>query len=512
MVFSQANRPAPAPRVLPVPNQKILSVGPKVSGGRLGGSQANLEAPMARTVKAPAQKAVKVGQKGTAAPKSATVKTAKLPSAKLSTPKPKAVKANPLYDPSQTLSGTALKNAASSFADAQINGPVSELRSQMATNNSNTNSEQQQDFNYYMQLAAAARASVAQGQAAGAALPAQLQATSDQTQQGIQQLGAQATGGAVGRMQALGLDGGQTGQLQAQTAQLGQTGLLNNQTAQNFGAANSANNVAYGANLGATQGLAGTQAIGALGRAGTLANEPINAKIAAEEAQRGALTATALGQLRTQERNYQIAQEGLGVKTAAAQTTAANDAAKNALTASGQKVTAQDNAARVAATLRGQQITQQNNMANQGLREQSLKITQQNDAANQQIRQAAAAAKSGQPVKPLPLASNNLANTKIGEIVSAIQAWQKDGMKNSKGVVQVPHPTDAQMRQVLGGSYDSPLVEAAFDLLGWGALTPGTAQALHNMGVRNTTFRGRPVVVKDQTGAAISGAAKALGL
>jgi hypothetical protein len=399
---------------------------------------------------------------------------------------------SPLYNPSQTLSGKQLAGAATQLANTQINPVVQSLSQQIASNNKTSKTEQGTDLNYYLQLADAARQAVAQEQQVGSGLQTTLQGINAGTQSQLGQLGQAATGGALARMQALGLDAGQTSALQADLARQQGVGALNAQTGQTFGATQSANNASLGANTSAAVPLAGTEQIGGLARANALANVPINQKISDEQAQRGNLTATALGQLRTQERNYQVAQEGLGVKQATLQTTAANDRARNKI-ASTNATTAQQRAA----------ITQQNDLANQELKQAGINVTSQNDKADQGLRQAALSAKkagstgaAAKPLKPLTANENNVANTRINQIMSAITTWQKQGMKNGKGVVTEVHPTDAQMRDVLGTQYASPLVEAAFDLLGYGSLRPGTAQALHNMGVRNTTLRGQPVTVK----------------
>src|ERR1035437_3011354 len=71
----------------------------------------------------------------------------------------KAGKANPnagfnsaLYNPSQTLSGKAFDTAAGGIADPQVKGPISELASQIASDNTSNQAGQKQDFGSYMQL------------------------------------------------------------------------------------------------------------------------------------------------------------------------------------------------------------------------------------------------------------------------------------------------------------------------------------------------------------------------
>ena len=44
-------------------------------------------------------------------------------------------------------------------------------------------------------------------------------------------------------------------------------------------------------------------------------------------------------------------------------------------------------------------------------------------------------------------------------------------------------------------TFDATQVQAAYELLGWGHITPGTAAALHQSGVRGGTYNGKPIVV-----------------
>lgn len=248
--------------------------------------------------------------------------------------------ASPLYNPSATLAGRNLSNAAWAIANQQVNGPIKDLAGQIATNNANSAQGQKTDFGYYQQLAAAAQQQVANAKASGATLQSQLVNSAGQTQSALAAAGQQAQGGAVGRMAALGLDGGASASLGAQTGAAQQQAALDSQTSQNLGAEQSANNVGYAAGVGANVSLAGTENIGNLARANALANIPISQKEADLRASRGTLAATALGQLRTQERNYQIAQGTLGFKNATLATTQAQNTARNNLTARGQNITA----------------------------------------------------------------------------------------------------------------------------------------------------------------------------
>jgi hypothetical protein len=387
---------------------------------------------------------------------------------------------SPLYQPGQLLSGKALGNAAKSIANQQVNPVIQSLAAQRAQNNANNAGEQRTDFNYYMQLAQAAKDAVSQAQNVGTGLQSTLAGNAAQAQTQLGQLGQLSTGGALARMNALGLDAGQTAALGAETGRQQGIGTLNAQTAQNFGAQQSANITGQAiANRGAGA-LAGTQAIGALSRAGTIANQPINQKIADTQAQRGTLTTTALGQLRSQERNYQVAQEGLGVKTASLNATAKQNQARNQLTASGQRITAANDQQR-------NSIAQQNDLANQLDKTAALNEKTHNDAATQANRAAALAARSAAAGKPKALTTQQQ-NVQYGEI-DRIQALISHAQS-------VGHAGTSIRSALQGGTYArgvpayvKPLVDAAYELKGWGFITPATATALHAMGMRGGRYQ-----------------------
>jgi hypothetical protein len=246
----------------------------------------------------------------------------------------KAANSNPLYNPSATLSGASLQNAANQVANQQTQGPISALAQQIAQNNKQASGAQDQTFGYYMQLAKAAQAAVGQQAAGSGALNAQQQQLASNTQTQLGQLGQQAQGGTLGRMNAQGLGGDSIAQLGAATAQQQQTGALNAQNYQSAALNQGASGTAQAVNNAGAYALGGQEKIGAIGRAGQLANVPLNSKIATLQASQGTLAATALGQLRTQERNYQIAQAGLGIKQQTVQNTATNNATRKRLSES----------------------------------------------------------------------------------------------------------------------------------------------------------------------------------
>jgi hypothetical protein len=256
---------------------------------------------------------------------------------------------SPLYNPSQTLAGKQLNDAAQGIADAQTKGPLAALGQQIAQNNRQGAAAESQTMGYYKQLAQQAQDSLNKTQAIGSGLNSQL------TQMGVRQAGAingfgqQAQQGAVGQMAAQGLDGGAQAQLAAETARQQQLGAQN---AGNFGAAGLVQGANYSQNAAqelGTNALRGQERLGNIAQATRLSNTPLSQKQASLIASRGALKATALGQLRTQERNYQVAQEGIGVKQAsigaqnaraAAQINAANQRSANSISAANARAAA----------------------------------------------------------------------------------------------------------------------------------------------------------------------------
>jgi hypothetical protein len=415
----------------------------------------------------------------------------------------KAGKGNPnagfnsaLYNPSQILSGKALDTAAGNIADAQTKGPISELASQMATDKTSNQAGQQQDFGYYMQLAKAAQDAVGQQQQQGAALNTTLQGVNGQQQAAIAQFGQQAQGGALGRMGALGLDGGQVAAMGATTAQQQGIGALNAQTFQSAGANQAAN---YTADATANRGvvsLEGEQQIGDLARAGALANEPLTAKIGALQASRGALKATALGSLRQAERSYQIAEQGLQNTANAQGITAANDVARNKLTASGQAV-----------TMRGQSITQQNDLAKQLQASADLSEKTSNDALTQAYRRAAAIAKGG--------GKGVLTQAQQNAMYSAIdQARTLIGTASAAGHTAAAIKQSLQTGTLIKGlpHMDPALIEAAYELKGWGYILPKTAQQLHMIGLRGGRYQVKNAPALTPVNAAVKGALGSIGI
>lgn len=425
---------------------------------------------------------------------------------------PKTAKpVSPLLDPNQALSGSNLLNAAKQLANTQTQGPLAELQRQIAANNAQTQGTVKLVGGYYNQLEPFVQQGVTNSGNIGSGLNSQLAGIGTDTQNQLAGLGQSD----LANLQKYAPPGdgststAATGDLAAQIARQQGLAAQESGTYRSFGANQGANyQGAANSNLG-SYGLQGQEALRGIGQSGTVKNQPLVQKIADLQASKGSVLATDLGKLRQQEIDNQVTRAGLGLKQDTLQTTAANDKARNTI--------AEQNANTAAARVK---VTAQNDAANQSLKQAGINTTRQNDLANQHIRQEAIDAKNtGSPQKPLTPNENNRANVQINNIMSAIRTWQQDGIKNGKGAVIEPHPTNAQMRQVLGNQYSSPQIEAAFDLLGWGHLTPATAQALHQMGIRGTTYQGKPVRVapppsnkqRDTTGGVPPGIKNPLG-
>lgn len=408
--------------------------------------------------------------------------------------------ANALYDPSQTLTGRPLNTAANAIADAQTKGPLSQLAAQIARNNQQGSAAQAKTFSYYMQLAQAARDSVGQQQQLATGLNSQLQGIGQNTQTQLSQYGQQATGGALGRMAGLGLDAGQTQALQAETARQQGIGALNAGAFQSAGAvqgANYTNNAA--SNLG-TFALRGQERIGDIGRASALANAPLSDKQAALIASRGSLKATALGQLRAAERNYQIAQEGITGKaqaiTAENKRNAATIAGENARAAQSVKAAGQRNAATIraensrnAATIAG---ADQRNSA-------TIRAENTRNAAQIASRKSIALAK-GRSHTPLTTHEQNTIYNEIDKLPNLIHSMQQplnaNQVKSLAGIGLTMSVggrlSEKQIRSILTRTYAPQYVQAGYEIAGWGHITPKTAAFLHAAGLRGPHYRVGP--------------------
>jgi hypothetical protein len=185
----------------------------------------------------------------------------------------------------------------------------------------------------------------------------------------------------------------------------------------------------------------------------------LSTKQATLMASQGALTSNALGTLRQQERNYQVAQEGIGVKGAAI--TAANQ--RNAAT------NAQSNT---------------NNLRNNAQSNINNIRSTTTSAANA----AARGAKPGSAPKGLTLGQQNGVYNSIDTLQSLVAQGLAAG-----------HPESAIRAAAVNGTLSpklkaqSPIyIDAAFELNTYGHILPTTAAQLHQIGLRGGRYQVGP--------------------
>lgn len=432
---------------------------------------------------------------------------------------------NPLLDPGSNLSGQSLYNAALGLTNAQVNPTLSGLRSQIGVNNRQTSGTIKQVGGLYSQLGTQAQQGVTDQNQIAAALNAQLAQINQQQQgqlQGIGQQGA-ATLAQYTPQGEGGLGNAAQQSLAAENAK--QQGLAAQQTGamRTFGAQQGANYAGLTAANRANVGLTGTEALRGVSQAGTLKNVPLNQQIGATLANKGALLGTNIGKLRQQEITNRIAQAGVGISQANANTAATNaktsqfNAATSRTVGLGNLAVAQGNLSVAQAGVRlraaGLNIQQQNFLANQALAAQRINETGRHDQATEanaaeanNIRQIAAGKKGS--VKTFTPGQNSTWFRLVDEATTLIRAAQKAG-----------HPAQSIKDGLSTGQGGVPAlsglqIEAAYELLGWGALLPQTAAALHSVGIRGGTYKGAPIKVRNSAasvGSAVKGGAGALG-
>lgn len=418
---------------------------------------------------------------------------------------------NPLLNPSQPLSGQSLYQAAQGLAQAQTQPAIKALTDQIAQNQQQTTGAENLTGGYFQQLGQQAQQGLAAQQGISNTLNDQLkQLASDQSSQ-LQGLGQQdAAMLAKYSPQSDSSNSLLQPGLSALTSELArQQGLQ----AQQQGAAR-----AFGLNQGANyQGLAasnlgsfasrGEEDLNQIAQAGQIKNQPLTSKIAQLQGTYGATLASDLGKLRQQEITNQIARSGLGIKQATLNNTIANDQATQKINAGKLGVDQQN--ANTNATKANTQANQQafnNNpnavgspawerVQNSNAKNFANNPTAIGSAAWGRVQSANKA--SGKTARQLTPLENNRGGTYLNEIRTAIETWNQQGMKNSKGVVTEAHPTPQQERQVLGGKYDANLVEATFELMGYGSIDQNTANNLAAEGynIKAWSWNNQPIKV-----------------
>jgi hypothetical protein len=222
-------------------------------------------------------------------------------------------------------------------------------------------------------------------------------------------------------------------------------------------------------------------------------NEPLVSKIAALQAQKGALTATDLGKLQQQQTSNQIAQAGLGIKAATVAGTQALGKAKVAATLRGQNITAANDRATQANRLAAIAQSNLNNL-------RSTNTSAANNAANNSTRQLIAqmrgtTAKTG---KPATGAQANAVFSHIDYVTGEIQNLISHGIPPAQayhliqngGRIQTGTTSSgaATYRTYFPNRLGTQVLNAAYNVRSGGAgLTPGDLAWFASLGIKNPT-------------------------
>lgn len=393
---------------------------------------------------------------------------------------------SPLLNPGATLSGPALVQAAKGLASAQVSPAIQQLVAEIAQNNNQTQGAENLTGNYFNQLGQQAQQGLTAQQGISNNLTNALQGIQSNENSQLQGIGQNALANfqkyapQSDAANTLGASG-----MSALTSEIArQQGLAaqNNAALSNFGANQNANyqNLAA-SNLGSFASR-GQEDLSNIAQAGQVKNEPLTQKLATENATYGADVATALGKLRQQEITNQISDAGLGIKQQTVNASIANNERNNATsTANNQRTTATSAA-------NNQRTVAQSNLNNQ----RTTQTSAANNAANNAVRLEIQNEKTGAgATKPLTVPQQNTIYRNLDEMTTLIRQAQQAG-----------HPAQAIKTALATGTLQkglpaqsSTLIEAAYELLGWGHITPQTATAMHNAGLRGGTWNNKPIVV-----------------
>jgi hypothetical protein len=356
--------------------------------------------------------------------------------------------------------------------DAQTLGPLTELARQIAQNNAQTAGAEKLTSGYFNALEPFAAQGAQNARNIAQGLNQTLAGIGSDTQSRLQGIGNDQVNNLIRYTPGgqTGLNAAATGSLLGDIAKQQGFAAQNAQTFRDFGASEGANQAQLAnSNLGSFA-LRGQETLGQIARAGQLRNEPLSSKVAALRAQRGSLLATEIGKLRQQEIANQITRTGLGIKQETAQSTAANNATRNALTARGQNITAAHNSAleRIAAI-------------NAQIAQGRLTESQRHNLVMEANAQRRAAAKGG--ITPT---ENTKYLRQIAQVQSLIRQAQVQKDKTGKPL----NFSEAQIRDFLTSGknpvhtpFDPAIVDAAYALNGWGVLTQPQVDELHSLGI-----------------------------
>ena len=383
---------------------------------------------------------------------------------------------NPLFDPSQILSGRSLQDAATSLTNLQINPQVSALAQQIAANNRQGQAATDRVGGFYNQFGQQAQQEVGQQRSIADATNSTLAGIASDAQQRIGAAG-QAQQQQMQGLASTGLDGGSLARLSSEIAAQQGNAAQQGQAYRSFGAAQGGNWQGLTAGEQGVGASRATDALQQLSNAFAQANAAPEQKIADLQASRGDLQAKNIGALRDSERNYGISTATLGLNTQKLAESTANDAANRQLSA--QKFN-------IDTAMKDRQFQ---------LDTQKYGLTVARD--NYQRAHGLGPYKpsaAGTGTKGLTTAQMNNAFGQIDQARSAINAIRQ----------QAPQITTQQVRQALtngyymakvngrvtrlsvpkisGGGYGN-FVNSAMDLAYNGYLSPANVNALHQSGL-----------------------------
>jgi len=376
----------------------------------------------------------------------------------------------------QSLLGTpGLVSAAKAITSSQFGGPISEIARAIALNNQRGRANETLANKYFSNLGQYGQQAANRISSIGSGLNQQLSANASNLDQTLQGIGNQGMQSLARYTPGISGNPGQAQLAQAMAQQRGY-GAQSMTGFKDFGATQSAN---YGslaaANLQSYM-KGGQEALTQIAQGTNAANEPLTSKLASLAEQEGPAYVKNLMGLRQQEIANAFTQQGLnisGIKAdQAGQMTAAQAAASRRADAAAARAARRDAA------------QQKNKTGPYALPK---------PASTSKTRAASRAAGGG---GALTLNENINWLKDLNKVQGVITTWQQGGIKDNKGNVLIRHPTKQQMVPILqGGRYDQNAIDAAFELLTWGYITPGTALAMHQEGVRGGTFRGKPIRV-----------------
>jgi CRISPR/Cas system CMR-associated protein Cmr5 small subunit len=372
---------------------------------------------------------------------------------------------NPLYDPSATLSGRALKRTAEAMTRTQVTPQRRALEAQRRDVTGQDKALVTRADSYYRTMADQQANAIATQKALQERVGQQVQAASDQSKAAIDQASTEASG-AVAKAQALtGVDAGvnQRVATEAQAAKSNQALQAGQSAATAAGAAG--NYQGLQGTLSQARQLQGGEVRGALLKRAQSDRSKITQQIADLKAQTGDLNLKNVTALRQAGFENKVTVAGLGLKQADLQSKAQQAAANRKLAKQKAAQVERQNKRQARLTRRGQDVTAGNSR-------RSTATTRRGQDLSHQDRQAAQRNK-GKPKGAKETASSHSLKNKIDNAKSSIASYRAQGL------------TGPQITKRARKAGIPPVVlNAARDLEYLGYLSGPNIAALRRAGVR----------------------------